>query len=185
MEQARITRLATLIHHITTLCDPSDLGRTKIAKILWLADVEAYRRTGELVTGSDDYVKDRHGPRHRDLYDAIDLLIRERKADKRIAPTYAGPRHELLPIGNPDVSEFTAEQIATVDRVTAYVSKLTAKEASDLTHDDVWESANYNEKIPVASVAPIQGEMTPEIMAWAESIFDNEHRASGERIQDY
>ena len=171
-------RLATLIHHISTLYSPDQLGRTKLAKVLWFSDVEHYRRTGATITGLDDYVKDEHGPRHRNLYSAIDELAKEKKVQKIASPTPTGVRQELYPLCPPDLSKFTAEEIAIVDRVTAWICKMTAKEASEITHDEVWDSAYFNERIPVAAVASIPGEITPEILAWAEATI-NEHSASG------
>lgn len=172
-----VDRLATLIHHITTLCEPDRLGRTRLAKILWLSDVERFRKTGATISGADDYRKDEYGPRHHRFYEAIDILQRDGCVISRQSLTPVGPRQELVPLTNPDVSIFSADEIAIVDRITAAVIKLSAKEASDLTHDEVWEAANYNERIPVASTAPISGELTPEIENWAVEVF-NANRAT-------
>ena len=165
-------RLATLIHHVTTLCEPERLGRTRLAKILWLSDVEYFRQTGQTISHSDDYRKDDYGPRHRRFYEAIESLERQGCVISRQSLTYVGPRQELVPLRRADVSMFTADEIAVIDRITAAVIKLSAKEASDLTHDEVWEAARYNERIPVASAAPICGELTPEIAQWAAEVFD-------------
>jgi uncharacterized phage-associated protein len=165
-------RVATLIHHITTLCEPDQLGRTRIAKILWLADIERYRRTGTTITQSDNYVKDQFGPRHRDLYSAISTLKQENKIVERSGFTPVGERREYVPLNLADLSGFSADEIAIVDRITAAVIKMSAKEASNLTHDELWDSAAFNERIPVAAAAPIAGTLTPEIIAWAESTLD-------------
>ena len=171
-------RLATLIHHISTLRDPDQLGRTRIAKIIWFSDVEYYRKTGRTITGADDYIKDEYGPRHRQLYEAIDRLKAENKIVERPALTLVGTRREYVPVALADVSQFTADEIAIVGRITNAIAAMSAKQASDLTHDELWDSAYFNERIPVAAGAPVAGELTPEIIDWAKSIFD-EHRASG------
>jgi len=165
-------RLATLIHHVTTLCEPDKLGRTKLAKILWLSDVDYWRKTGRTISGSDDYRKDDYGPRHRRFYDAVETLKREGCVVTRPSLTPVGPRYELIPLTNPDVSIFSADEIAVVDRITAAVIKLSAKEVSNLTHDDLWESAYDNERIPVAAAAPLTGEPTPELERWADEVID-------------
>lgn len=171
-------KLPDLIHHITTLCSPDELGRTRLAKILWFADVDQYRRTGKTITGSDDYVKDEFGPRHKYLYAAIEELAKSGKVEKVARPTPAGVRHELFPKAHPDVSKFTAEEIAVVDRVTAFVCQFSAKQASDITHDEVWDSAEIFERIPVAAVASVPGEITPEIIKWAEASINEYSKAS-------
>jgi hypothetical protein len=167
-----VDRLAVLIHHITTLCEPDQLGRTRLAKILWLSDVENYRRTGQTISRSDDYRKDEFGPRHQHLYEAIELLKTEGCVIGRQSLTPVGPRRELVPLKKPDLSGFSADEIAIVDRITAAVVKLSAKAASDLTHDELWESANYNERIPVSAAAPIAGEPTPELEKWADAVLN-------------
>lgn len=165
-------RLSKLIHHITTLCEPDELGRTRLAKILWLSDVEYYRQTGKTISGADDYRKDEYGPRHRELYNAIDDLKKVGAVVARQSLTPVGPRQELVPIRTPDLSEFSADEIAVIDRITAAVIKLSAKQASDLTHDELWESALSNQRIPVAAASPISGEATPEFEQWADEIVD-------------
>jgi hypothetical protein len=167
-------RIENLIHHITTLCDPGQLGRTKIAKILWLSDVEYFRRSGKTISHSDEYVKDEHGPRHSKLYESLAALKADNRVVERQGLTPVGYRNEYVPVSTVDVSDFSAEEIAIVDRITAKISGLSAKQASDLTHDDLWDAAYFNERMPVAAAAPIAGDVTPDIMNWAESIF-NEH----------
>jgi hypothetical protein len=173
-----IDRFAILIHHITTLAEPSKLGRTKLAKILWLADVEYFRQTGNTISGTDDYVKDEFGPRHERLYETIQALERDRRVVCRQALTPVGPRYEVVPLTRPDVNDFTAEEIAIVDRITARVIDLSATAASDLTHDEFWESAFFNERMPVAAAAPIAGESTPEIEQWADDAFHADSSSS-------
>lgn len=170
-------RLADLIHHITSLCSPDQLGRTKIAKIVWLSDVEYFRMNGTTISGSDDYVKDEYGPRHRGLYGAVEKLRADGKVVESPRPTPLGIRRELIPLTTPDVSKFTADEIAVVDRIATFISKMSAKDASDLTHDDLWKAAYLFERIPVAAAAPVEGDVTPEIIAWAASTF-NEHSAA-------
>jgi hypothetical protein len=58
------------------------------------------------------------------------------------------------------------------------IAPLSAKKASDLTHDELWESAYMGERIPVAAGTPVAGELTPEIIAWAKALSD-EHSATG------
>jgi len=165
-------RLENLIHHITTLCDPDQLGHTRLAKILWLSDVEFYRLSGKTVSGSDDYCKDEFGPRHRKFYDVLEHLEKSGCVARQYSPTPAGTRHELVPLTKPDLSKFSAEEIAIVDRITALVIRRSAKKVSNDTHDELWETAYHGERMPVAAAAPISGELTPEIEKWATESLD-------------
>lgn len=161
-------RLATLLHHVITLCEPHELGAIKLAKILWFADVEYYRRTGQLISGVDDYRKNEQGPLHRNFYDALNALKAEGAVVETTGSTVVGERREFAACSLPDVSAFSSEEIATIDRVVARIKPMSAKSISEHTHDALWEEANWNERIPVAAAAVVPGMITAEIVVWAE-----------------
>lgn len=162
-------RLATLIHHVITLCEPYELGATKLAKIVWFADVEHYRRTGQTITQVDDYRKEEQGPLHRQFYTAIDALKSEGTISEGLNPTPVGARREYHVKTLPDLSCFTAEEIATIDRVVSRIRPMSAKQASESTHDPLWEETLWGGRIPVAAGAVMMGTITPELVDWAES----------------
>ena len=167
-------RLSTLMHHVITLCRPDELGTTKLAKMLWFADVEHYRRTGQTITGMDDYRKEEQGPLHRQFYQALDAL----KAEGAIAiswnPTPVGPRREFFSQSLPDLSCFTAEEIATVDRVVCRIKPMSAKQISIETHDALWNETPWSAKIAVSAGAVFEGEIEPDLASWAEAELDRD-----------
>ena len=73
---------------------------------------------------------------------------------------------------------FRAKLRSLVDRITSAICKMSAKEASDLTHDELWKAATFSERIPVAAAAPVEGNLTPEIRQWAEAVIDAESPAT-------
>lgn len=173
------SKLEALVHYIVSVCRPDELGRTKLAKILWLSDVEHYRRTGRTITGTDAYVKDEHGPRHRNLYEAINALRARGQIAETPNFTPVGVRKELVHLTLPDPNLFSAQEIAIVDRVANSICRMSAKQASELTHDELWEAALYGERMPVAAAAVVAYETTdPDIEAWAESLADADCTAS-------
>lgn len=163
-------RLEALVHYIVSVCRPDELGSTKLAKILWFSDVEYYRRTGRTITHADDYVKDDHGPRHRALYDVIRVLREQGRVAESPNLTPVGFRQELVHLELPDPKCFEADEIAIIDRVASQICRMSAKQASELTHDELWGSAYFGERIPVAAGAVLAGDIDPEIVEWAEAI---------------
>lgn len=165
-------RLERLVHYIIWAVPPDKLGRTKLAKIMWFADVEHYRATGQTLTKSDKYRKRDNGPLHADFYSAIDSLKRAGVITERSSETWAGIRKELIWLQKPDVTDFNGQEIATLHSVIAQVSSMTAKEASDSSHGEPWWSAYDGELLPVAAAAVQFGDVDVDDMAWAEAVCD-------------
>jgi hypothetical protein len=55
-------KFSNLVHYICYKCDdPSQLGATKLNKILWYCDMFSYRWNSESMTG-ENYIKRQFGP---------------------------------------------------------------------------------------------------------------------------
>lgn len=166
------SRLEKLIHYIICVVPPEQLGRTKLAKILWFADVEHYRATGETLSRSDKYKKHDQGPLHVDFYSSIDALQKAGAIAERSAETFAGVRKEYIWLGRPDMREFAGHEIATLHSVIEQIRPMTAKQASDLGHVEPWDSAFDGEILPIAAAAVQFGDVDHADIAWAEAAFD-------------
>lgn len=166
-------RLNALVHHLICTYAPHELGVTKLAKILWFADTEHYRTTGETITGTDTYRKNDQGPFNKRIYLALDALKEERKIFERQSQTPVGPRREFVWMQPINLSDFSANEIALVDRIAAKVVPMTAQQVSDSTHDELWKAAAHDEHIPVAAGAVTTLEVSEEALKWAEAEFDD------------
>jgi len=170
-------RLPALVHHIVTLCEPEELGKTKLAKILWFADVAHYRRTGRTLTGATAYRRKPRGPLHADFYPALAELERTGRIVQRHNPTPAGARHEFFSLTDPDLSAFSAEEIALVDRIVARVKRMSAAGVSDRSHDVLWEETPDGSWMSVGAAAVVEGEPDDDAIAWAEAELERDaHR---------
>ena len=163
------SRLDTIVHYIIRVVPPEQLGATKLAKILWFSDVEHYRATGQTLTKSDDYRKRDQGPLHIDFYGTLSRLKNEAAIAERQVQTPAGLRREFLWLKHPDVSDFTGPELATLHSVIDQIRVMTAKEVSDLSHVEPWESAYDGEPLRVTAAAVQFGDVDDGDMAWAES----------------
>jgi uncharacterized phage-associated protein len=166
------TRLDKIIHYVIGVVPPDQLGSTKLAKMLWFADVEHYRLTGHTLSHADEYKKKDQGPLHADFYGAVDRLKKSGAIADRSSQTWAGVRREFLWLTQPDMTEFNGQELATLHSVIEQIRPLTAKQASDLSHVEPWHSAYHNERLPVAAAAVQFGEVDEDDLAWAEAAFD-------------
>jgi uncharacterized phage-associated protein len=165
-------RLEKLLHYVISTVPAEQLGATKLAKIIWFADVEHYRSNGVTLTQNDNYQKRDHGPLHVDFARSVDALKESRAIAERLNPTPIGLRREFLWLNLPDMAEFNGQELATIHRVIDQFRQFSAKQVSDLSRVEPWESANFGERLPVPAAAVQFGTVDDDDMTWAESEFD-------------
>ncbi len=162
-------RLGDLVHYVIWRCDPSELGATKLNKICWYADLDHYRLTGRTITGADHYKRLQYGPAPKGAHHVLDALKREGKIAIATETYYGKPKTMFMALSRPDLTAFTADEIATVDRIADIIcSKHTAASISNISHDALWEEIALGEDIPVAAASVIPGEITADDVEWAE-----------------
>lgn len=123
-------------------------GATKLNKVLYFADFAHTRRHGRPISGAV-YQKLPQGPAPRRLRPVRQLLVEEGEADI-VEEDFLGYRlHRLVPRRDADLSIFDAGELATIDHVLADLAELTAKQVSDLSHDEPgWVLATDGDDIP-------------------------------------
>lgn len=139
-----------LILYIAAKCqDDPDFGKTRLYKALFYADWTAFIETGERITGHD-YVKGPHGP----IPNRADSIFGELENDRELAiqNTSRGgyPQRRPIALRDPDLSIFSAVEIAIVDRVIEEQWGITAAGVSQRSHREIpaWELAQSGERIP-------------------------------------
>jgi hypothetical protein len=128
--------------------DDPYFGATKLDKILYYSDFNAYRRLGHAITGADYY---RHGecpiptifPVIRDaLVENGDVTIEER-------PYFNGTQKRVVPLRGPNLSSFSSDEISIVDEVIEELWTKNARDVSDLSHLEFgWLTTLDRELIP-------------------------------------
>ena len=169
-DQLDRSKLTALVHYICAACeDPSVLGGTKLNKVLWYADMNAFIERGHSITG-ETYVKQQFGPVAQHLLPAVKTLEDQDAIAVRQAPHYAYTKWEYVSLKQPDISMFKPEEISLVDDMIQIIChKNTAKSISRQTHDVIWELAEIGEEIPYYAVfASELGEFTKDDMEWAK-----------------
>src|SRR5262245_46802633 len=129
-------RLTMTTHYVIARSQPDKLGAVKLNKVLWFADLIAYRRTGKTITGNETYVKRQFGPVPDGIVPTLRKLEREQKIVVRNVETPVGPRREFLWIEKPDVKAFGPEEIDVLHEVIDWIcNDESAKSISAKTHD--------------------------------------------------
>jgi len=147
-------------------------GKTKMAKYLWEADVEAFRRFGRSLSGRDLYLRLEHGPVPQNFDKALAKLREEGLLAREFLDKYGyrEERHHLADDAAVDFSVFSPEEVDVLHTAIVRLQDLSARQASERTHDAYWEELALGGRMFVSAGAVVEGEVTEEALAWAESV---------------
>lgn len=162
-------RFKAAVHYACARCSPRELGRVKLHKILYYADMLHFVQTGEPLTG-DDYLKQQFGPTARRLGLALKQLQSAGKLRVEESDYYGFKKTDFVSLTNPDVGSLSQSQVELLDDVIDGVCKQTAKEISELSHAAPWQMVNIGEEIPYYTAFLLfPSETTDEDVAWGET----------------
>jgi Protein of unknown function (DUF4065) len=164
-------KIKSLIHYICHKCqNNSQLGATKLNKILWFADSFVYRTTGRTVSGSH-YKKLPFGPVPTEASLALDELMADGKITIKTSLFFGKSKKDFISLTDPDSSFLDCEERKLIDQLISYICDgHTAKSISELSHDIIWESASIGEEIPMCAVlASSFATITEEDISWADN----------------
>lgn len=147
-------KLKQLILYVSQKCaDQPEFGSIKLNKILYFADFLVYANTGNPLTGVE-YQRLKWGPAPRRMKPVLDELVESDKLAMQQTLIVAGiKRKKPVNLVAPDLSLFSAAEIAVVDEVIEKLEELTAKATSRFSHDwGGWKYAEDGGSIPYESV---------------------------------
>jgi hypothetical protein len=147
-------RLAELIIYISQKCssDPK-FGATKLNKILYFADFLAYGTYGRAITGVP-YCHREQGPAPHRLVPVRRYLEANRAIIVQKVPLAKGKeQHRTIALRDPDMRDFSRDDLALVDGMIEYFRDLDATESSELSHQMVgWKVTEMDEQIPYGTI---------------------------------
>jgi Antitoxin SocA-like, Panacea domain len=161
MSTANDSKLGELILYVAERCegDP-DFGATKLNKILFYADFVAYAKRGGSITGQE-YQRLPNGPAPRRLVPVIDKLTQEGAAVVRTRDHFPFQQKRTIALREPNLKDFTGEEIAIVEQVIHDLRGMGAASVSDLSHRFIgWQVARQGETIPYETVFVDTSELT-------------------------
>ena len=135
-----------------TEADPK-CGKTKLYKILFYSDFWAYAKLGRSISGQE-YQKLKNGPAPRRAYPEIKSMVAAHLCIWALRDYFGRQQQKLLALREPDLAEFTGEEIAIVQEVIRILGPFDASDVSDLSHRFIgWQLAEEGETIPYSTVA--------------------------------
>lgn len=169
-------KLKTLVHFVCDLAAEDQLGKTKLNKILYFSDMEAFLTLGRPITG-ETYVKHQFSPVSLHLDEALKELEEQRLlaiAEASGFHVYSGQsymRYRFVSLKRPRMDAFSGEEVAIASRtIEEITTKHTARSISNASHGLAWESARIGEELPYfTAYSYLLGEINPDDMAWAQA----------------
>lgn len=159
------------VHFIIEACadDVDRLGRTKLHKVLYYADMLSYVACGESLTGAD-YIKQPFGPTARYLGWALRELTGSGAIEIRRRAFHGFLKQDFLVRKPCATNRLDANEMTLLKDVIEFVCGYSAKEISEISHAKPWESVGFGERIPYASAFLLLPQRLPNAAdrAWAE-----------------
>ncbi len=131
----------------------TDVGLTKLWKLLFFIDQESLRVLGQTITGSD-YIKYQHGPVPSRGEKHLKKLCREKAITCR-QRLHGGYRlNEVHPQREHEATMFSEAELEMADRVCRRLGRKNASQLSELSHaDPAWHYADLMQKLSPALMA--------------------------------
>jgi uncharacterized phage-associated protein len=140
------------VHHIIAARTerPETLGKTKLHKCLYYADMLHFVDKGAPITGVD-YIKESYGPVARYLNWALDELKRTGTIEYEKTRYFGMEKFDFV-AKRPSVSNILGPyERDLLNEVIEFVCGFSAKEISEISHAQPWKSVGMGERIPYAS----------------------------------
>jgi hypothetical protein len=164
-------KLAAAAHLVIARLPPDRLGAVKLNKILWFADCEHYRRHGRSLTGEEAYVRRPQGPCPYRMEGTLRALKDRGLISESIRPVVNFTRREFTALREPDLDQFTREEIDLLLSSALEIAPMSAKAASDLSHDALWEGTDEGDLMSVEAGSVRVLPTPPEAKDWAREAF--------------
>ena len=147
-------KLSELIVYLGGHPRVSNLGLTKLWKLIFFIDAKSVRDLGVPLTGSE-FIKYEHGPVPSRGEKHLRQLVR--KGDVTTAPRNVGGKtlNEVKAARPADLAVFSAEEMELVDAVCAELGRKSAVALSELSHRE-----------PSWHYAEMMGKLSPELIAY-------------------
>ncbi len=163
-------RLRELLLFISDRCenDPT-FGAIKLNKILFFSDFLSFAEHGKAITGVP-YRKYGQGPVPTVLKRLRDKMERSGEIAIKNRRYLGGIQHRVVPLREPDLGGFDANDIVMVEQVIGAFWGRSATEVSELSHDRAWGNASEGEAIPYEAAFVSDEPLTERDIAVADEM---------------
>jgi len=140
-----------LLYILNKIGSKSNIGETVLYKILYFIDFDYYEKYEEQLVGAT-YQKNHYGPTPKEFIKIVAQM--EGKDLRKLKDEYFKyPRTKYLPLREPDLSIFNANEIQLIDNVLNKLSDMNASQISEYSHNDIpWLTTEDGKIIEYESV---------------------------------
>ena len=145
------TRLREMILYVAHRCEGAKcFGAIKLNRIIWKADFDSFAARGVPVTGRE-YRRQKLGPVPREMRPLQTEMLRDGaiRIDRRNVGDFVEQR--TIALASPDMSLFTNDDLAYVERSIQRYWDMTETETSDELHGVAWQTRANGEPMPYES----------------------------------
>lgn len=136
-----------VVHFVCANCRKEELGNVKLHKILYFSDMLAYLSTGNPLTGVE-YRKQQFGPVARHLTWALKQLADEGRISIENRNYYGFEKKDYVSLRSPSRELLGNQEVVLLLDVIDFVCARSAREISELSHDQAWHAVRMGEVIP-------------------------------------
>ncbi len=158
--EAKFTEL--MIYVASRMAKDASFGATKLNKVMFFADFWHYAQYGQPITGAE-YQKLRNGPAPRRLLPVQNALFQSDEAHQVRVRVGSYQQKRFVPLREPDLAIFTAQEIDFVDHVIDILRDSTATRVSQMSHQlTAWQMADVGSTIPYNAIFIYNGPVTDD-----------------------
>jgi len=141
---------------LALLMEAPGLGEIQLRKALVIIDVLNQSFYGKGLTGAT-YIKYPHGPVPDDnSWQVLQLMLKEGDIYRIEEPVGTWTKHAFYSKADPDYKTFTGDQITFIKSAAYFTKKSSARDLSQITHDDVYNKTPMGKEIPLSSMYTIR-----------------------------
>jgi hypothetical protein len=177
---AKTTEL--IIYISEQLKDTPNFGATLLNKSLYYIDLMHYLSKESTLTDFQ-YVNQDKGttPEPRRFMKLLDLLVENGDIEIVQVPFFNYKQKKILPKRPANIKVFEAEEIVLINDVLKKMGELSAKEASDLTHELIaWKFSNRMEPLPNFTFLLTAKDPEFEDYEWAQQSWEKYNQAKNQ-----
>ncbi|MFA6397211.1 MAG: type II toxin-antitoxin system antitoxin SocA domain-containing protein, partial [Sulfurimonas sp.] len=136
-----------LLYVLEKTAGKPNVGMTVLYKLLYFIDFDYYEKYEEQLMGLT-YIKNHYGPSPREFFKVVEEMKKNGELEEVKSSYFTHEQKKFLPHIKMDVSRLNAQEIMMVDSVLTRYADRSAKELSELSHEDTpWISAEIGENM--------------------------------------
>ncbi len=136
-----------LLYVLEKTAGKPNIGMTALYKLLYFIDFDYYEKYDKQLMGLT-YIKNHYGPTPREFVKVVEDMKKEGDLEEVKSPYFAYEQKKFLPRKSANLSKMNAQETAMIESVLARYGDMTAKQLSDLSHEDTpWVVAEDGQNI--------------------------------------